>query len=271
MSHIVIDAALCLRDGLCSAVCPYQLLPQRDAAAPPAPVGHAGALCMRCGHCVAICPAGAITVEGQGAADCAPVDPALAVTPAQVDQLLRGRRSIRRFKSEPLTRAELERLLEVARHAPTAANRQTAGFIVADSAERLRPVAEVAIAALRAQVEKDPVANAYYVPVVKAWDAGVDTLTHGAPAAVFFHDMPGQMGTLNCAIAAQHLELAAHARGLGATWWGFLNVVAAFAPALDEVLGIPKGARLHCALLLGRPRYHYERMPPRRARSVRFL
>ena len=58
-------------------------------------------------------------------------------------EVLRNRRSIRKFKPEQITREELEAVIEAGRYAPTAMNRQP-GLIVAvqdaDTLDRLRRI-----------------------------------------------------------------------------------------------------------------------------------
>ena len=58
-------------------------------------------------------------------------------------EVLRNRRSIRKFKPDQITREELEAVIEAGRYAPTAMNRQP-GLIVAvqdaDTLDRLRRI-----------------------------------------------------------------------------------------------------------------------------------
>ena len=74
----------------------------------------------------------------------------------------------------------------------------------------------------------------------------------------------------DCRAAAAYLELAAHARGLGACWPGFL-MDAAQAPPLAEALGVPEAYEVHAAIMLGHMKYRYRRIPKRNAPSATWL
>ena len=50
--------------------------------------------------------------------------------------IIRGRRSVRAFRPEPLSRAQIEAVLEAARWAPSAHNRQPWRFVVVTTDER---------------------------------------------------------------------------------------------------------------------------------------
>ena len=63
-----------------------------------------GTWCIACGHCTAVCPVSAITHE---IASARPEPPALsssALTPESLQLLMRARRSIRRYKPEPVSK-----------------------------------------------------------------------------------------------------------------------------------------------------------------------
>lgn len=54
----------------------------------------------------------------------------MASGPARLNAFLRMRRSVREFKPDPVPREVLEGVLDAARYAPTASNRQDLGWIV---------------------------------------------------------------------------------------------------------------------------------------------
>ncbi len=54
------------------------------------------------------------------------------VTDGALLRLIRGRRSVRRFKSDPVPREAITRILEAGRHAPSGANRQPWRYVVVD-------------------------------------------------------------------------------------------------------------------------------------------
>src|SRR5512138_132684 len=73
-------------------------------------------------------------------------------------ELLRGRRSVRRFRSDPVTGEQLDALVEAARWAPSAANRQAWRLLVVSSPERIAAMAgavRAEVTRLRASVRAD--------------------------------------------------------------------------------------------------------------------
>lgn len=77
------------------------------------------AICYRCQHCFAVCPTGAISIFGLKPEE------SLAMTgdlpkPVQMEALLKGRRSVRRYHEENLDPEFLRKMLDVACHAPSA-------------------------------------------------------------------------------------------------------------------------------------------------------
>ncbi len=139
------------------------------------------------------------------------------------------RRSIRRYAPRPVPEALLRRLLEAARWAPSAHNRQPWRFaVITDEAAR-RHLAAAMGARLRADLATDGVpAEAIERDAVRSYAR----LT-GAPALVLlcltmadmdrYPDARRQghewtMAVQSVAMAGQNLLLAAHALGLGACW-----------------------------------------------------
>jgi len=62
----------------------------------------------------------------------------------EVFEVIRKRRSIRRYKQESIPREHLEKILEAARLAPSAGNRQPWSFIIVRDVQRKKLLAEIA-------------------------------------------------------------------------------------------------------------------------------
>lgn len=190
--------------------------------------------------------------------------------------LLRGRRSVRRFLPDPVTEEQIERLVEAARWAPSASNRQAWRLIVVSSPPRIGAMAEAvrsASARLREGARTDTAAelDAYLqhflhfatAPLVIApiHRGGLDLLKATAGAA----DVDGrrELDALSSVAAAiQNLLLCAHAMGLGACWMtGPLVAEEALRPLLE----VPAGWSLSALVPVGRPA---EEPPPPARRAA---
>ena len=99
--------------------------------------------------------------------------------------------------------------------------------------------------------------------------AGEDRLTRNAPCLIVSHaDTRIFSGPSAGMISMAHLELAAHAAGLGTCWAGiFARAAMAHAP-LMEALELPEHHAVIYAMMLGTPRYTYRRIPLRNKPSV---
>lgn len=146
-----------------------------------------------------------------------------------VIEVIRNRRSIRSYSEKPVEREKIERLLEAARLAPSASNRQEWRFIVVTDPER------------RAALSKAANNQAFVAqaPVVIA--ACAETEGHvmrcGQPCY-----------PIDVAIALDHMTLQATAEGLGTCWIG-----AFYEQPAKEILGIPEEIRVVELLTVGYP------------------
>jgi nitroreductase len=176
--------------------------------------------------------------------------------------LLRARRSIRRFKPEPVPRALLEHLVEAAEWAPSAGNRQDWFFSVVTSRARIREMAEAvrsrweAIAAAR---EGSGPAREMANYAIKYSDfADAPALIGVACRAVAeFHrnllgaDAEAITGSpFSAAAAAQNLMLAAHALGLGTCC---MTAPLGAREELTKLFEIPRRHALVCLITVGFP------------------
>ena len=175
--------------------------------------------------------------------------------------LVRTRRSIRRYTSQPVDRALIEAALEVATHAPSAHNRQPWHFAVVTSPEAKEQLASAMGERLRA----DRVADGDSPAVVEADAARSHARITSAPALILaclsMSDMDRyadtrrgnaerNMAIQSVAAAIQNFLLAVHAQGLAACWM----CAPLFAPdAARDVLSLPADWEPQALITLGYP------------------
>jgi len=137
------------------------------------------------------------------------------------------RRSIRKYKSDPVPKEDIEYILEAARLAPSWANSQCWKFVVVT----------------------DPEVKAELAEAGNGWIAK-------APVVITACADPSRPGTkgdqeyymLDVGIAMEHLILAAADRGLGTCWIGAFDEAIA-----KEALGVPENIRVVASTPLGYP------------------
>lgn len=144
-------------------------------------------------------------------------------------QAIRTRRSIRRYKARPVPREMVAAILDAARWAPSAHNRQPWRFAVLEAAETKHVLATAMGQRLRADLEREGMAaKAIEAEVARSY-ARITTAPVVILACVTMRDMDAYpdprrqgaeylMAVQSVAMAVQNLLLAAHALGLGACW-----------------------------------------------------
>lgn len=266
MSLVNINPEKCRRDGICVAECPMALLTQPEKDQPPVAMAGAEEICINCGHCLAVCPHGALELRAMPLDQTDPLDPALLPPAEQVDLALRARRSIRVYKDEPLTRQQLAELIDVARYSPSGYNRQPLHWLVISDPDHLRSIGQEVVEWMGHVIKQEPAlaAQMHLERLVSRWRAGEDVVLRGAPHLVVTH-APEDESSAQAAstIALTFLDLGANSRGLGACWAGFVMRTASAWPPMIQALDLPQDHACFGAMLLGRPRFSYQRIPAR--------
>jgi nitroreductase len=173
---------------------------------------------------------------------------------------LRERRSIRRFTPEPLPAGTIERLIEAARWAPSASNRQPFRFLAVEAAETRSRMATLVREALKQGIANLPqgaqtAAESYAEDFVRFESAPLLLVAYhrGENPLAERLGLSGErdVGALSSVSAAiMNLLLAAHALGLGACW---MTGALAAGSAIESLLGIPAGWRLSALIPVGVP------------------
>ncbi|MEP7293967.1 MAG: nitroreductase family protein [Chloroflexota bacterium] len=172
-----------------------------------------------------------------------------------------NRRSIRRYRPDPVSRNLIESVLQAAIWAPSAHNRQPWRFAVVDSAERKVALAQAMGVRLRRDLENDGVS-----PDLIEKDAGRSyARMTGAPVIIVLClsmvDMDRYsdeqrnlneyvMAAQSTAMGGQNLLLAANEAGLGACWM----CAPLFCPdVVRDVLNLPEDWQPQALITLGYP------------------
>ena len=266
MSFITIDQEKCNQDGICVAECPALIIQTDSKNDYPTPTPDFKDVCLKCGHCVTVCTTGALSLDWLNPEDCPSIKQELTVTPKQAEQFLRGRRSIRTFKEKPVPRTILEKLLEIACSAPSAKNLQPWHWVVVQEPAEVRRLAAMVIDWMRTVILDSPeVAETMgLIRVVAAWDEGYERICRGAPHIIVVHaDKDWGFAAEDCTLALSLLDLYATSIGLGACWGGYFYKAVNDYPPLFEALGLPSDHLAFGAMMVGYPKYKYQRIPIR--------
>ena len=262
---LTVNEKTCNRDGICAAVCPLGIIEFKKGQLPKAS-GDAAELCIACGHCVAVCPTASISHVKMAAQECPPVQKGFQLSAQQCEHFLRGRRSIRTYTDRPVPREEIARLITVASHSPSGHNAQSPRWLVIDSAGQIKKMAGTVIDWMRWMVENQPeiAADLHMARAIHRWEAGTDVILRGAPAVVVAHaGKTDRTAPAACTIALAYMELAAMSMGLGTCWAGYFWAASLSFPPMVQALALPEGHQPFGALMVGYPRFAYQRLPLR--------
>jgi nitroreductase/NAD-dependent dihydropyrimidine dehydrogenase PreA subunit len=271
LSLLTIDEEKCRKDGLCAKECPMAILRLRDKDSLPEMIPGGEMVCIQCGHCVAVCPHGALSHSRVPLKHCPPLQKELRINEEQAVQFLRSRRSVRFFKDRPVEKETIQKLIEIARYAPTAGNSQLVEWIVFTDKAKIKELAGMTVDWMKAILRQDPQpAYAPYMPMIAAaWDAGYDVVLRDAPVLIVASaPKENTSGMVDVSLALSYLELAAVPMGLGTCWAGLVQGALWSSPPLKQAMGIPENHPHHYPLMLGYAKPKYFRLPERREPKI---
>ena len=259
MLHFRIDEERCIQCGECALDCPSGVIAMDGY---PKMINESG--CIRCQHCLAVCPTAAVSILGKEPE----ASTALAGNlpdPASLALLIKGRRSVRRYRDRDLAPALIDHLLEVSCHAPTGVNAQSVLFTVVRERAVMHRLREHLLGRIMKLKESnglpEGLAGQYLGWTVKAWqEEGKDILFRGAPH-LLITSAPAEAPcpVQDALIALTTFQLMAQAHGVGTVWDGICMMALAACPEVVARLGIPEDHSLGYAMVFGEPAVEYHR------------
>jgi ferredoxin len=267
--QLSIDHELCIQCGACVEDCPFhiialapeypELLPQR--------VHH----CIRCQHCLAVCPTGALSIFGCDPQQSLPLPQSLPES-HRMTALIKGRRSVRHYRPEPLDAAVIETMLQTVANAPTGKNNKGCLFTVIEDRATMNQLREETIEGLRRAVAEKRLSEglSYFRHVVSAWDNGRDIIFRDAPHLLIVSAPPtDSTPDADIVIAMSYFELLAASMGIGTLWNAMVKW--AFSVISEDMytrLGIPEDHIKGYTMLFGTPAVTYHRTVQRDSMAI---
>lgn len=259
MLQFRISEELCTQCGECAADCPAGII-----AIDGYPKITDEERCYRCQHCLAVCPTGAVSILGKDPGDSIELAGNM-VDPGQLEVLIKGRRSVRRYTGKELSQSLIDELLGIACYAPTGVNSQSVLFTVVREAKVMDELREEVMGGLTKLKEAGKLpegfAGQYMGMALKFWqEKRKDIIFRGAPHLLLTSapkDMPCPVQDTHIALAT--FQLMAQARGVGTVWDGLFMIVLSLLPDLARRLGIPNDHMIGYAMAFGEPAVEYHR------------
>ncbi|MBN1426845.1 MAG: nitroreductase family protein [Anaerolineae bacterium] len=290
----IIDAATCKACGLCGDVCPNRSI-HKDASGKMVFRSDRLATCIRCGQCMAVCPTQSMHVPGFSYERDFIDLPKQTGSESLFFDLITSRRAVRNFQDKPVPRELLEKIVRAIAFAPPSFTPIKTELVVVQNTELIRralphmiaffdfmvgamknPVMQLMISR-RAGREKFNVIRQHMVPLMKTrlpdLKAGTeDTITRGAPAMILFHaNRDAENYRADAYIALTYGFLAAHALGLGGSAMDIIPPAIERSKELRAMFAIPDTNEVVASMIVGYPKYRYQRAIKRDLHSVTWL
>lgn len=261
MIDFLVDEKKCTRCRNCVLDCPARIIESENHSLPfVRPENESN--CIHCQHCLAICPTAAISILGKKPGHSLPLTSGALPNLDAMTLLMRGRRSVRRYRDENVDRALLHNLLATLAHGPTGVNRRALTFTLIDDKAVMQKLREQTLARLAEAVAANriPPAFTYLHMAVPAYrEHKMDILFRGAPHLLIVSAAPDDVCPReNVALTLAFFDLLAQAAGLGTVWCGMLSMVLETLPELKQTLGLPAGHHYY-SMLFGLPAVQYAR------------
>lgn len=268
---ISVDKKTCPGDGKCVDICPLQILEMDEKERVPKFIPDGGDRCINCGHCFAFCPHGAIKLSTMDVSDALRIQHSKLPSAEQVELFLKARRSIRNYKDEPVAKESIEKLLDIARYAPSGINRQPVNWAVVIGKNNVHELGGLVSKWMEGLLEaKSPMAESLrFDRLVAKWKKGEDLICRGAPCLVIAYGIKDDpMVPPSCMIAGTYLELAAFGLGFGACWAGYVNMAINMDEDIRKFTRLSTRATAGAVMMIGHPKYRYSRIPARNPAKI---
>ena len=167
-------------------------------------------------------------------------------------ELVKKRRSVRKYLDTPIQREKIDLCVEVARLAPSAQNTQPWRFIIIDDREILKRFSERAFSGIYKATR-----FASEAPAIAVMLARKDFLANRLGTAL----QGTQFYLLDMGIAGEHFVLQAAELGIGTCWIGWFNQRKA-----RKFLNIPPGHKIVALISMGY--FDVQQLKPLRRKSL---
>ncbi|MFA5340094.1 MAG: nitroreductase [Candidatus Omnitrophota bacterium] len=135
--------------------------------------------------------------------------------------VIKSRRSIRKYLDKPISKEIIEKLIEAAKWAPTGMNEQPWGFIVVQDKALIKELSDRSIPYIKKMIEEKP----QFARYKKRMAVKDFSIFYHAPCVIIIIGKTTFSYQSDCAMAAQNMMLLASSMGIGSCWVGMMNVL----------------------------------------------
>ena len=264
MLNIKFDSEKCVRCGACIEDCPVGIIKKSPETGMPKVISDDRNNCLGCEHCYAVCPAQAVSMYNlDPEVDSVVLGNEVYPDPDKMENLLRGRRSIRKYKQENVDKSMLNKLLLTAANCPTAGNNLSLKFDVIADVDSMNELRYELMSKLISYNDTCglPQESAHLGKFLYLWkNQQVDVIFRTAPHVLLVSASKEHplCSIVDVSIALSYFELIAQSNGIGTTWCGLLKMALELFPEYKSRLMNENVGDYYC-MLFGYPDVNYAR------------
>jgi nitroreductase len=165
----------------------------------------------------------------------------------ELEACIKGRRSVRAYTDEPVSKEQLDTVLEAGVWAPSGMDRQPWRFIIVEDKKLIKAVSD----------ETKECVKQAMPPLAKQFSTEADIICYNAPMLVLVcteKDLQwANVNLLDSVLAAQNMFLKAYGLGLGTCYMGFVQLLNS-KPAVLRKLGVPENCEMTVPFIIGHPK-----------------
>ncbi len=165
----------------------------------------------------------------------------------ELDACIKGRRSVRAYTNEPVSKEQIETVLEAGIWAPTGMHREPWKFVVIEDKQLIKYVSD----------ETKLLVQQMMPPLAKQFTTNADIVCYNAPVLVLVcaekNEQWDSINLLDSVLAAQNMFLKAYELGLGTCYMGFVNFLINKPETLKKV-GVPDNCTMMVPFIMGHPK-----------------
>jgi nitroreductase len=252
-------------------------------------------LCFKCGQCMAVCSTKSVVVDSLSYENDFFELPEDASYENAFFNLIHTRRAVRNFKDKPVPTEVLKKIVEAISFAPPGFPPLKTEIIVVQNRELIRNalpnmiklydklVVMMGKSMYRYFIKKEVGEKKFksmenhLIPMLKRRlpelkNGTEDTITRYAPAMILFTtDKNGEDMQHDISIAATYGMLAIHSLGLGGSIMDLIPPSINKDPELKKMFCVPDDHEVVTSMIIGYPKYKYQRGIKRELKSVKWL
>ncbi len=165
----------------------------------------------------------------------------------ELDVCIKNRRSVRAYTDEPVSKEQIETVLEAGVWAPTAMHREPLKFIIIEDKNLIKYVSDETKLAVKQMMP----------PLAQQFSTEADIICYNAPTLILVCTQKDpqwdNVNMIDSVLAAENMFLKAYELGLGTCYMGFVSFLNSNPEALKK-MGVPETYTMMVPFVLGHPK-----------------